>query len=120
MSGDNAQARARLAIEMLTARYRAGAAPLCDRLDALAVRLATDPGDAAVLDELAREVHKTHGTAGSLGFDAASERCAALEERVGAWAADAALDRGERAALVAALAHGLRADFGIDGAATPE
>ena len=120
MSGADAQARARLAIEMLTARYRAGAAALCDQLDALAARLATDPGDAAALAELAHEVHKTHGTAGSLGFDAASERCAALEERVGAWAADPALDRGERAAIVAALARGLRADFGIDGAVPPE
>ena len=112
VSAEDARARAKVAIEMLTARYRADAAALCDRFAAIGVSLAGDPSDANALAALQLESHRVRGTAGSLGFDAASERCGEIEERAERWLADPMLDRGERARLVADFAGALRGDFG--------
>ena len=120
MSVDDARARAQRALAMLTARYRADAGTLCDRFAAISARLAADPADAAALEALLRDAHRTHGTAGSLGFDAASLRCGEMEERVEQWRADPALERSAREQLVAEFAAALRCDFGIDGATAAE
>ncbi|MBI2796770.1 MAG: Hpt domain-containing protein [Gemmatimonadetes bacterium] len=121
MSDDaTARARAAAALAALKARYRGEAAALCDRFAELGAQLAADPGNARAIGELARTVHRVHGTAGSLGFDAASARSAALEALVEGWRGTEGPDRAARGGIVVEFARALRADFGIDGGAPPE
>ena len=63
----------------------------------LADRLAARNDDVEALDELRREVHKIHGSAGSYGFWSASRLAAGMEETAKDWAArpgDTEADRG--------------------------
>jgi len=63
----------------------------------IAGRLAARNDDAAALDELRREVHKIHGSAGSYGFWPASRLAAGMEETAKDWVVrpdDTEVDRG--------------------------
>lgn len=82
--------------------------------EALAQRLEAAPADAEALATLRSDLHRTHGTAGSYGFHAASRLAGAFEGVAIAWAGDAALDRQRRADVTRRFARGLRAAF--DGA----
>lgn len=66
-------------------------------LAGLADRLAGAGNDPAALDELRREAHKIHGSAGSYGFWSASRIAAGMEETAKDWVArpdDPEVDRG--------------------------
>ncbi|MFI5248872.1 MAG: Hpt domain-containing protein [Gemmatimonadales bacterium] len=96
---------------LLRERYRASASQIVEGFRGIAVRLAGAPADDAVLDELRRELHRVHGTAGSYGYAAVSELAAALEERVAGWVADPTLEAGQRATIVTEFAQCIESAF---------
>lgn len=71
----------------LLAEYLESARSQLGVLAGLAERLIAAPGDGAALDELRRETHKVHGSAGSYGFMEASRLAAGMEATVKDWAA---------------------------------
>jgi chemotaxis protein histidine kinase CheA len=103
--------RAGDAIRQLRARYRNMTPQMVEAFRALALRLAAAPNEPGLLDELRRELHRVHGTAGSYGYHDASRLAGGLETRVTEWAADATLEPAERAAILARFASRLEAAF---------
>jgi hypothetical protein len=61
--------------------------------------------------DIARQLHRVHGTAGSYGYATVSELAASLEERVAGWMADSTLEAGQRAALVTDFARRIDTAF---------
>ena len=81
----------------LLEEYLAGMRVLLELLVAIADRLTAVPGDKVALEELRRETHKIHGSAGSYGFSGVSRLAAGMEETVKDWVArpdDRDADRG--------------------------
>jgi len=81
----------------LLEEYLAGMRVLLELLVGIADRLAAVPGDTVALEELRRETHKIHGSAGSYGFTDVSRLAAGMEETVKDWVArpdDRDVDRG--------------------------
>ena len=81
----------------LLEEYLAGMRVLLELLVGIADRLAAVPGDTVALEELRRETHKIHGSAGSYGFSDVSRLAAGMEETVKDWVArpdDRDVDRG--------------------------
>ena len=84
----------------LLAEYLESARSQLSVLAGLAERLVAAPGDREALDELRRETHKVHGSAGSYGFMEASRLAAGMEATVKDWAArpdDPDVERGSLA-----------------------
>lgn len=98
-------------LKLLRERYRASAGQIVDGFRAIAHRLAPAPADDAVLEELRRELHRVHGTAGSYGYATVSELAATLEERVAGWMDDVTLETGQRATLVTDFAERIESAF---------
>jgi chemotaxis protein histidine kinase CheA len=98
-------------LRSLHERYRASTGQIVEIFRAYALRLVATPTDAALIDSLRREVHRLHGTAGSYGFQDASELAGTLESRVAEWATDDTLEAADRAAIVARFARSLEAAF---------
>jgi len=95
-------------------------------LAGIAGRLAARNDDTAALDELRREVHKVHGSAGSYGFWPASRLAAGMEETAKDWVRrpdDTEVDRGSLTqwfVVRLAAALGLQAPAAGAGAPPPE
>ena len=99
------------ALRLLQERFRASSPALIARFRTLVAALAAAPADPDVLDDVCRELHRTHGTAGSYGFTAASRLAADLEARVVQWAADPLLERTERVTILGEFVKELIAAF---------
>src|SRR3712207_2861822 len=97
------------ALRVLRERYRASVANVVAGFRYLAAQLTVAPDKPEVLESVRRELHRVHGTAGSFGFPDASRLAGVLEARAVRWAADAAFDRGTRAAIIAHFASALEA-----------
>src|SRR2546422_7090723 len=65
----------------LLEEYLAGMRVLLELLVGIADRLAAVPGDTVALEELRRETHKIHGSAGSYGFTGVSRPAAGVGEK---------------------------------------
>jgi len=95
-------------------------------LAGIAGRLAARNDDTEALDELRREVHKIHGSAGSYGFWPASRLAAGMEETAKDWVGrphDTEVDRGSLThwfVVRLAAALGLEAPPAGRGAPPPE
>jgi chemotaxis protein histidine kinase CheA len=98
-------------LRQLRERYGASTDQIVEGFRGMAVRLARAPTDPELLDVLRRELHRVHGTAGSYGYAEASQLAAALEERVGGWAAAPTLEVGDRATVVAEFARNIETAF---------
>ena len=81
----------------LLEEYLAGMRVQLELLGGIAERLSAVPSDRAALEQLRRETHKIHGSAGSYGFSDVSRLAAGMEETVKDWVArpdDRDADRG--------------------------
>jgi chemotaxis protein histidine kinase CheA len=96
-------------MQALRARFLAAAEETVAAFALHAERLAAAPAAPDVLAALGRELHRVRGTAGAYGFMEASRLAEQLEDRVGRWAADPALDVEGRARAVSRFAAQLRA-----------
>jgi CheY-like chemotaxis protein/HPt (histidine-containing phosphotransfer) domain-containing protein len=85
----------------LVAEYLESARAQLSVLAGLADRIAAREDDAEALDQLRREVHKVHGSAGSYGFMGASRLAAGIEATVKDWLARPDETHGGRGALAA-------------------
>jgi chemotaxis protein histidine kinase CheA len=99
------------ALQQLRERYRASAPQLVSVFRELAAQLAADPQSAALADAVRSASHRLRGTAGSYGFDRASQLSAALEDRATRWVADAEADASARTAIVSTFADALEVAF---------
>src|SRR5260370_38100725 len=84
----------------LLAEYRESARGQLSVLAGIAERLVAAGGDREALEELRRETHKIHGSAGSYGFMEASRLAAGMEATVKDWVArpdDPDVERGSLA-----------------------
>ena len=75
----------------------------------LGEQLAGAPDSVDLLTALRRELHRVHGTAGSLGFHEASRMAGAMEELSTRWSDDPSLDRDGRSVIVLNFARALGA-----------
>lgn len=105
-------------IARLRERFLASSEQTIATFGSLAERLAGEPADVDAIETLQRELHRTHGTAGSYGFHAASRAAAALEAVAAQWLAAPALDPARRGAIVRRFAEALDRAFTGDGSAS--
>jgi len=98
-------------LAQLRERYLASSGNTIAAFTALADQLQLSPASPDVVDALRRELHRVHGTAGSYGFHEASRLAGALEPVAVRWAADEALDRSRRAAIVRQFVRALAASL---------
>lgn len=75
----------------------------------LGEQLAGAPDSLDLLTALRRELHRVHGTAGSLGFHEAGRMAGAMEELSTRWTDDPSLDRDGRSVIVLNFARALGA-----------
>lgn len=75
----------------------------------LGEQLAGAPDSVDLLTALHRELHRVHGTAGSLGFHDAGRMAGAMEELSMRWTDDPSLDRDGRSVIVLNFARALSA-----------
>ena len=100
MASAQTVARASDALRTLRERFRETSAGTITMLEELARQLGTEPTSPDAITALRRELHRVHGTAGSYGFAEASRLAAKLEQRVGDWENDPALERTQRATII--------------------
>ena len=98
--------------EALRERFAASTGAVVTRFHGFAISLADAPARTELVAALWRETHRLHCDALSHGYVEASRLAGALERRVRAWAGDPAIERAERAAIVATFAAALDAAFG--------
>jgi len=98
-------------LQQLRERYRASAPQLVAVFRELAAQLAVNPQSAALADAVRGASHRLRGTAGSYGFDQASQLSAALEERAARWVADADAETASRTSIVSTFADALEVAF---------
>lgn len=92
-------------------RFLATSGQVVEVFEGLALRLRADAADGAAIEELRQAAHRSHGTAGSYGFHAASRLAASLETLAMDWLGDPSLDRDRRSTIVANFATLLRGTF---------
>lgn len=102
------------ALRVLRDRYRGTIANTVAALRQIAEQLASAPTAPEVVDELRRELHRVHGTAGSYGFADASRLAAELEQAAVRWAIDPTLDVDRRASMTSDFADAL--ELFVEGA----
>jgi len=109
------------ALAAMRERYASAAANTVAAFERLAERLDTEPAAVALLTALRRELHRVHGTAGSVGFEEASRLAASMETLATRWLDDPALDRERRGAVVSQFARSLRESLASkDGSAAQD
>ncbi len=96
----------------LRERFLSSARAAITRLRGFAEQLEADPRDAAVLDALRRDLHRLRGSAGSYGFDLATERLGRMEQRASSWTVDPTLEPQDRAQHIRHLVDVLLPIFG--------
>ena len=97
------------ALRQLRERYRAAVPNVVAAFRYLAAQLTVAPNKRDVLEDLRRELHRVHGTAGSFGFPDVSRLAGVLEARAVRWLADATFDHGTRGAIIAHFASAVEA-----------
>jgi DNA-binding response OmpR family regulator len=95
------------ALAAMRERYASAAATTVAAFERLALQLDLAPDAIALLTALRRELHRVHGTAGSVGFGEASRLAASMETLATRWLDDPSLDRERRGALVSEFARSL-------------
>ena len=105
------------ALAALRERFASAASTTVAAFERLARQLDTAPQAAAVLTALRRELHRVHGTAGSVGFEEASRLAASMETLATRWLDDPSLDGERRGALVGEFARSLRESLAQPAAA---
>jgi CheY-like chemotaxis protein len=104
----------------LRERFRASTLRTCAAFRTLGLQLSATPDAPEVVDAVRRELHRVHGTAGSYGFNEASNLAAKLEQRAVRWATDPELDRDVRGAMIIEFAEVLSLAVGENGTPAPE
>jgi DNA-binding response OmpR family regulator/HPt (histidine-containing phosphotransfer) domain-containing protein len=107
------------ALAAMRERYASTAANTVAAFERIAEQLETEPAAEALLTALRRELHRVHGTAGSVGFEEASRLAASMETLATRWLDDSALDRERRGAVVSQFARSLRDSLAATGGSTP-
>lgn len=74
----------------------------------IAAGLAQRPDDRELLESLRRELHRVHGTAGTIGFMEAGRLAGAMSSTARRWEGDPAVDRDRRSETIMAFARLLR------------
>lgn len=95
------------ALAAMRERYASAAATTVAAFERLAEQLETAPEAVALLTSLRRELHRVHGTAGSVGFGEASRLAASMETLATRWLDDPELDRDRRGTVVSQFARAL-------------
>lgn len=111
MSPEPEQDKADALLQSLRSRYRAGLGTTLATLELLAAQIETAPDAAPVLESLAREVHRLHGSAGTYGFPRAGQLASALEARLLEWRATPTADTAERSGTVGNFIRAFRASI---------
>jgi DNA-binding response OmpR family regulator len=96
------------AIAAMRERYIETSRGTVRTLELLGERLADAPDSPDLVVTLRRELHRVHGTAGSLGFHSAGRVAGAMEGVARAWGDDPSLDRDRRSTIVLNLSRALR------------
>ena len=99
--------------------YLQGARDQLGGIAELVERLVTAGDDIEALDQLRREAHKIHGSAGSFGFTQATAVAAELEEAAKQWLAQPAQGAGTRGAAARTFVRRLAAALFTKQAAPP-
>ncbi len=97
----------------LREKFRTSTIKTLDAFRALALQLAAAPTSPEVLDALRRELHRIRGTAGSYGYEDASQLAGKLEERAVRWVAEPTLDTNDRATMIAHFVSVLEVAFEV-------
>jgi DNA-binding response OmpR family regulator/HPt (histidine-containing phosphotransfer) domain-containing protein len=108
------------ALAAMRERYASAAANTVAAFERIAEQLDTEPAAVALLTALRRELHRVHGTAGSVGFEEASRLAASMETLATRWLDDSALDRERRGAVVAQFARSLRESLAATADSAPQ
>ena len=108
------------ALAAMRERYASAAANTVAAFERLAEQLETAPAAVALVTALRRELHRVHGTAGSVGFEEASRLAASMETLATRWLDDPALDRERRGAVVSQFARSLRESLAAPSDAKPQ
>ena len=107
------------ALAAMREKYASAAANTVAAFERIAEQLETAPAAAALLTALRRELHRVHGTAGSVGFEEASRLAASMETLATRWLDDSALDRERRGEVVSQFARSLRASLAASADSDP-
>ena len=105
------------ALAAMRERYASAAANTVAAFERLAEQLETAPIAVPLLTALRRELHRVHGTAGSVGFEEASRLAASMETVATRWLDDPSLDRDRRGAVVAQFARSLHESLALGSGA---
>ena len=101
------------ALAAMRERYASAAANTVAAFERLAEQLETAPIAVPLLTALRRELHRVHGTAGSVGFEEASRLAASMETLATRWLDDPSLDGERRGAVVAQFARSLHESLAL-------
>lgn len=95
------------ALAAMRRRYANTSRGIIATFEQIGEQLSASPASDDLLNALRRELHRVHGTAGSLGFHEASRMTGAMEGVVRRWSSDPALDRNRRSGIVVRFARSL-------------
>ncbi|MBC7671291.1 MAG: response regulator [Polaromonas sp.] len=102
--GDDAM---QAALAAMRRRYANTSRGIIATFEQIGEQLSASPASDDLLNALRRELHRVHGTSGSLGFHEASRMTGAMEGVVRRWSGDPALDRERRSGIVLRFARAL-------------
>ena len=103
------------ALVAMRKRYVETSRGIIATLDLVGEGLKTAPASDDLLTLLRRELHRVHGTSGSLGFHEASGLAGAMESLVRRWCDDPSLDRARRSAIVLNFSQTLQRAIAVEG-----
>ena len=95
------------ALAAMRLRYVETSRGIIATFELIGEQLARAPDSDDLLIPLRRELHRVHGTAGSLGFHEAGRMAGAMEGLVRGWSQNPALDRERRSPIVSQFARAL-------------
>jgi DNA-binding response OmpR family regulator len=95
------------AMAAMRRRYANTSRGIIATFEQIGEQLSASPASDDLLNALRRELHRVHGTAGSLGFHEASRMTGAMETVIRRWSGDPALDRDRRSGIVVRFARAL-------------
>ena len=95
------------ALAAMRRRYANSSRGIIATFEQIGEQLSGSPASDDLLNALRRELHRVHGTSGSLGFHEASRMTGAMEGVVRRWSNDPAVDRDRRSGIVVRFARAL-------------
>lgn len=104
---DAADASMQAALAAMRRRYANTSRGIIATFEQIGEQLSGSPASDDLLNALRRELHRVHGTSGSLGFHEASRMTGAMEGVVRRWSTDPALDRERRSGIVVRFSRAL-------------